>query len=65
MPQTLKVQFSYFQGMLAWRPILISLLFLVLGNLMGALMFTQEITRFLRRRLGSPTGVTAWAGWPR
>jgi hypothetical protein len=51
VPQTLKVQFSYFQGMIAWRPILISLLFLALGNVMGALMFTQEITRFVRRRL--------------
>lgn len=51
VPQTLKVQFSYFQGMIAWRPVLISLLFLVLGNLMGALMFTQQISRLLRRRL--------------
>lgn len=51
LPQTLKVQFSYFSGIIAWRPILISLLFLVLGNLMGALMFTQQITRFFRRRL--------------
>jgi len=51
VPQTLKVQFSYFQGRIAWRPILISLLFLVLGNLMGALMFTQQLTRLVRRRL--------------
>jgi hypothetical protein len=49
--QTLKVQFSYFSGRIAWRPVLISLLFLVLGNLMGAFMFTQEVTRFVRRRL--------------
>jgi hypothetical protein len=49
--QTLKVQFSYFTGRIAWRPVLISLLFLVLGNLMGAFMFTQEVTRFVRRRL--------------
>lgn len=51
VPQILKVQFSYFQGWIAWRPILISLLFLVLGNLMGALMFTQQLTRLLRRRV--------------
>ncbi len=51
VPQTLNVQFTYFQGLIPWRPVLISLLFLVLGNVMGALMFTQEITRFLRRRL--------------
>jgi hypothetical protein len=49
--QVLKVQFAYYRGRIAWRPILISLLFLVLGNLMGAFMFTKEITRFFRRRL--------------
>ncbi len=63
VPQTLKVQFSYFQGMIAWRPILISLLFLVLGNMMGAMMFTQQITRFLRRRLH--LGRTDASGRPR
>lgn len=58
VPQTLKVQFSYFSGRIAWRPILISLLFLILGNLMGAFMFTQEMTRFFKRRLhlGRPDG---------
>src|SRR5262245_9176591 len=49
--QVLKVQFAYYRGRIAWRPILISLLFLVLGNLMGAFMFTQMVTRFFRRRL--------------
>ncbi len=49
--QALKVQFTYHSGRIAWRPILVSLLFLVLGNLMGAFMFTQEVTRFFRRRL--------------
>ena len=49
--QVLKVQFTYHAGRIAWRPILISLLFLVLGNLMGAFMFTQEVARFFRRRL--------------
>jgi hypothetical protein len=49
--QVLKVQFAYYSGRIAWRPVLISLLFLVLGNLMGAFMFTQEVARFLRRRL--------------
>ena len=51
MPQVLKVQFSYFSGRIAWRPIVISLLLLILGNVMGAVMFTQEVSRFLRRRL--------------
>src|SRR5262249_29944838 len=58
MPQALRVQFTYFSGRIAWRPVLISLVLLILGNLMGAFMFTQEVTRFVRRRLhlGSADG---------
>jgi hypothetical protein len=48
-PQVLTVRFSYFSGRVAWRPILISLLALVLGNLMGAFMFTRQIARLSRR----------------
>ncbi len=51
MPQALRVQFTYFSGRIAWRPILISLLLLILGNLMGAFMFTKAVTRFFGRRL--------------
>jgi hypothetical protein len=51
VPQVLKVQFSYFGGRIAWRPILVSLVLLILGNLMGTFMFTQQIGRFFRRRL--------------
>jgi hypothetical protein len=48
-PQVLTVRFSYFSGRVAWRPILVSILALVLGNLMGAFMFTREIARLSRR----------------
>jgi hypothetical protein len=48
-PQVLTVRFSYFSGLFAWRPIVISLLALVLGNLMGAFMFTRQIARLSRR----------------
>jgi hypothetical protein len=51
LPQVLKVQFTYFSGRIAWRPILVSLVLLILGNLMGAVMFSQQIGRFFRRRL--------------
>ena len=51
VPQVLRVQFSYFRGRIAWRPILISLLFLVLGNIMGAIMFAKEVQRFFGSRL--------------
>jgi hypothetical protein len=57
-PQLLRVQFSYFTGRIAWRPILISVVFLLLGNIAGAVMLTRELSGGLRRRLhfgGSPT----------
>jgi hypothetical protein len=51
VPQVLTVRFSYFSGRVAWRPILVSIVALVLGNLMGAFMFTREIARLSRRWL--------------
>ena len=52
-PQVLKVQFAYFTGRLAWRPILISLLFLGLGNLTGPLVnaVVRRLSRTLRARI--------------
>jgi hypothetical protein len=50
VPQLLKVQFSYFSGPLAWRPILISVALLIVSNLMGAYLFAGQIGQLLRRR---------------
>src|SRR5262245_10579127 len=52
-PQVLKVQFAYFAGRLAWRPILISVLFLGLGNLTGPLVnaVVRRLSRTLRARI--------------
>lgn len=49
-PQALKVQFSYFSGLIAWRPILVSLGLLVLGNVAGLIMFGREIFQMVRSR---------------
>ena len=51
VPQMLKVQFSYFAGAIAWRPILVSLLLLALGNLAGLILLSRDVNQFLRRRL--------------
>jgi hypothetical protein len=51
VPQVLKVQFSYFAGRIAWRPILVSAALLLLGNIAGVLMFSQQFGGVLRRRL--------------
>jgi len=52
-PQVLKVQFAYFAGRLPWRPILISALFLGLGNLTGPLVgaLAKRLGRTLRARV--------------
>src|SRR5262249_36503119 len=50
-PQLLKVQFSYFSGRIAWRPILVSLVLLMLGNLAGFILLSKDVTRFVRTRL--------------
>jgi hypothetical protein len=51
VPQVLKVQFSYFRGRIAWRPVLVSLLLLVLGNIAGLFMFGQQFTQIVRRHV--------------
>jgi len=52
-PQVLRVQFSYFGGRIAWRPILISVLLLGLGNATGPLVVAlfRRLARRLRARL--------------
>jgi len=50
VPQILKVQFSYFSGRIAWRPILVSALLLLLGNLTGVLLFSGQMSGVFRRR---------------
>jgi len=53
VPQVLKIQFAYFAGRLAWRPILISALFLGLGNLTGPMVgaLARRLGRTLRARI--------------
>ena len=50
-PQTLKVQYAYYRGVFAWRPVLISLGLLLLGNLTGLLMVSGRVSSLLRARL--------------
>jgi hypothetical protein len=58
-PQTVKVVFSYFLGPIAWRPVLITIAFLLAGNVTGVLLFGRDVvktlrTRRARRRLPGP-----------
>ena len=49
-PQNLQVQFSYFAGRIAWRPIVVSLVLLLLTNIAGAIMFGREMFGVMRTR---------------
>lgn len=63
-PQTLKVQFGYFKGLQAWAPILIPMLFFILGNAAGPLLnrllgrIVKGVTA--RVRVGRPG--ESWSG---
>jgi hypothetical protein len=50
-PQMLTVQFSYFSGMIAWRPIVVSVILLALGNLAGFILLSRDVGQYLRGRL--------------
>ena len=54
--QVLRVQFNYFSGVIAWRPIIVSLILLALGNVMGTIMLGRSIKDIVRKRfsLGRP-----------
>ncbi len=47
--QVLRVEFNYFSGSIAWRPIIVSLVLLALGNVMGTIMLGQSIGGLVRR----------------
>jgi uncharacterized integral membrane protein len=49
-PQNLQVQFSYFVGRIAWRPIVVSIVLLLLANVGGAIMFGREMFGVMRTR---------------
>jgi hypothetical protein len=50
-PQALKIQYGYYRGIFAWRPVLISIGLLALGNITGLLIVSGQVTRLVRARL--------------
>jgi len=54
-PQNLQVQFSYFAGRIAWRPIVVSVVLLLLANIGGAVMFGREMFGVMRARRRAKT----------
>jgi hypothetical protein len=50
-PQVLKVQYAYYRGLFAWRPVLISIGLLILGNITGLMIVSGQLSQVLRARL--------------
>jgi hypothetical protein len=63
-PQTLHVQYAYYRGVFAWRPLLISLGLLILGNLTGLLMVSGRVSSVVRARLRVSRGAPGHDGTP-
>jgi hypothetical protein len=61
-PQTVKVQFSYFSGPIAWRPVLVTIALLLAGNFTGVLIFSRELRRTLRERRARRRRPPPWPG---
>jgi hypothetical protein len=54
--QAVRIHFSYFSGRIAWRPIVVSAVILVLSNIAGLFMTTTWIAQRVRRRRRSGGG---------
>ena len=63
-PQNLKVQYAYYRGVFAWRPVLISLGLLALGNLTGLIMVSGRLSSLLRTRIRLSHGARGSDGSP-
>jgi hypothetical protein len=61
-PQVLTVQFGYFSGLQSWAPVLIPVLFFVLGNVAGALI--RSVADRLGRRMAGRLHFGVGAGAP-
>jgi len=63
-PQTLKVQFGYFRGLQAWAPVLIPMLFFVLGNAVRPLVerLVKRAAQNLSARVRVGRSSETWSG---
>ena len=68
--QSLRVLFHYFSGRINWRPVVISVLVLLVTNFAGVLMFSTDLSRRIkrrrraRRRFGAAAAVTNGSSVP-
>ena len=48
--QSLRVQFHYFTGRINWRPVVVSVVVLLVTNFAGVLILSKDVSRRIRRR---------------
>src|SRR2546427_4507570 len=49
--QSLRVQFHYFSGRINWRPVIVSVVLILVTNFAGVLILSKDVSRRIRRRL--------------
>src|SRR5437899_7027966 len=48
--QSLRVQFQYFGGRINWRPVIVSVILILVTNFAGVLILSKDVSRRIRRR---------------
>ena len=54
--QSLRVQFQYFGGRINWRPVIVSVILILVTNFAGVLILSKDVSRRIRRRLAPAPG---------
>ena len=49
--QSLRVQFQYFGGRINWRPVIVSVVLILVTNFAGVLILSKDVSRRIRRRM--------------
>jgi hypothetical protein len=62
--QSLRVQFHYFSGRINWRPVIVSVVLILVTNFAGVLILSKDVSRRIRRRLRARRRFAAAPGPP-
>jgi len=62
--QSLRVQFHYFSGRINWRPVVVSVILILVTNFAGVLILSKDVSRRIRRRIRARRRFAAVPGPP-
>ena len=60
--QSLRVQFQYFGGRINWRPVIVSVILILVTNFAGVLILSKDVSRRIRRRFRARRRLAAAPG---